>query len=87
MIKKIVLAACLVVLAFGGGVKADELTELKEQLDQQRKLLIEMQKRIEQLEAREKQQNEKLEQFLQEFQSLNEKIERLIAHIAENEEV
>lgn len=54
MRKKTVLVVCLLVLAFGGGAKADELTELKQQVNL-------LQQRIEQLEAKQNQQSELME--------------------------
>jgi outer membrane murein-binding lipoprotein Lpp len=51
----IVLAACLFVLALGGGAKADELTELKKQVNL-------LQQKIEQLEAKQKAQEQKVDE-------------------------
>ena len=51
---KIVLVMCLLILAWGGIVKADELTELKQQVSL-------MQQKIEQLEAKQNQQSQLME--------------------------
>lgn len=51
MRKVIVLAVCLFFLVLGGGAKADELTELKQQVNL-------LQQKIEQLEAKQNQQSE-----------------------------
>lgn len=69
MRKTIVLAMCLFVLASrGGNAKADELTEMKQQLAEQQKLLQQMQQRIEQLETSQKTQE----------QDVNEKISKAV---------
>ncbi|MCJ7773660.1 MAG: putative porin [Desulfobacterales bacterium] len=57
MKNKIVLAACMCLLFTGAVVKADELTELKRQFEQQRKMMNEMEKRIEELEAKSKKES------------------------------
>lgn len=54
MRKKIVLAVCVGLLVAGPVVKADELTELKRQLEQQKQMLNKMEKRIDQLENEKK---------------------------------
>ncbi|MBN1457302.1 MAG: putative porin [Sedimentisphaerales bacterium] len=54
MKKGIVLAVCLLTLAFGGGLRADDISELKQQVDL-------LQQKIEQLEAKQNQQGELME--------------------------
>jgi len=62
MRKKSVLAICMFVLAFGGGVKADELAELKQQMAEQAEMLKQMQQRVDQLESQQAQQNKQMEE-------------------------
>jgi hypothetical protein len=69
MRKEIVLALWMLAMAFGGAARADDVSELKTQLAEQQKLLLQMQQRIEQLEANQKAQ----------AQSVDEKITKAVA--------
>jgi hypothetical protein len=67
--KRIILRVAvsgLLLLLSPGAAQADELSELKQQMEAATELLQQMQKRIDQLEAKQKQneqaQNEKIEQ-------------------------
>jgi hypothetical protein len=58
MKKRFVMAICMLVMVFTGAARADDISELKAQLAEQQKLLLQMQKRLEQLEVKQNQQNE-----------------------------
>jgi hypothetical protein len=62
MKKKLLLLIWILALFPGIIAKADEVSELKKQLAEQQKLLLEMQKRIEQLEANQKAQEQKVDE-------------------------
>ncbi|MDD5328325.1 MAG: putative porin [Phycisphaerae bacterium] len=62
MKKKAVLAIWMLTMVFAGTARADDVSELKTQLVEQQKLLLQMQQRIEQLEATQKIQDEKVDE-------------------------
>lgn len=62
MKKRIVLAALFLFAVQGSLVKADQLSELKQQMEQQNMLLQQMQQKLAQLEAQQVQQEQRVEQ-------------------------
>jgi hypothetical protein len=62
MKKRFVMAICMLVMVFTGAARADEISELKTQLAEQQKLLLQMQKRLDQLEANQKVQEQKVDE-------------------------
>jgi hypothetical protein len=62
MKKKIVSAIWILAIFFGGAARADDVNELKSQLAEQQKVLVEMQQRLEQLEANQKVQEQKVDE-------------------------
>src|SRR4030042_895177 len=62
MKKKIVSAIWILAIFFGGAARADDVNELKSQLAEQQKVLLEMQQRLEQLEANQKVQEQKVDE-------------------------
>ncbi|MFA5238760.1 MAG: putative porin, partial [Phycisphaerae bacterium] len=62
MKKKAVLAIWMLTMVFAGAARADDVSELKNQLVEQQKLLLQMQQRIEQLEATQKVQEQQVDE-------------------------
>jgi hypothetical protein len=62
MRKGIVPAMLMLAMAFGGAARADDVNELKTQLAEQQKVLLQMQQRLEQLEANQKVQEQKVDE-------------------------
>ncbi len=62
MKKGIVLAIWILAIVSGGTARADDINELKSQLAEQQKLLLQMQQRLEQLEANQKVQEQKVDE-------------------------
>ncbi|MFA5252940.1 MAG: putative porin, partial [Phycisphaerae bacterium] len=62
MRKGIVLAIWILAAVFGGAARADDANELKTQLAEQQKVLLEMQQRLEQLETNQKVQEQKVDE-------------------------
>jgi hypothetical protein len=60
MKKRFVMAIWMLVVVFTGAARADDVSELKAQLAEQQKLLLQMQQRLEQLEANQKVQEQKV---------------------------
>lgn len=69
MKKEIVLAIWMLAMVFGGAARADDVNELKTQLAEQQKVLLQMQQRLEQLETNQKAQE----------QNVDEKITKAVA--------
>ena len=62
MKKRIVSLTLLIFFIGAAAVKADEVSELKQQLAEQQKMLIQMQQRLEQLESGQKAQEQKIDE-------------------------
>jgi hypothetical protein len=62
MKKKIVSAIWILAIFFGGAARADDVNELKSQLAEQQKVLVEMQQRLEQLETNQKVQEQAVDE-------------------------
>ncbi|MBN1391234.1 MAG: putative porin [Sedimentisphaerales bacterium] len=62
MKKKIVSAIWILAIFLGGAARADDVNELKSQLAEQQKVLLEMQQRIEQLETNQKVQEQTVDE-------------------------
>lgn len=62
MKKGFVCAIWMLAIVFGGAARADEVSELKTQLEEQQKMLLQMQQQIEQLEANQKAQEQSVDE-------------------------